>query len=430
MPRGGNRAAKLALYQSIVDAYYAGEMSMPDLSRRHGLSRPFICTLVTGARFPELRRPADAEARRKALAARWKSLAMDAHAKRTGRSRLRTCPTCGKRFRATSSKRQRWCSMRCIMRVDAEALRACWERGLNDSEIMREMGISRAAVALTRKKLRLAPRRTAHKTSALAPRILDMHGQGLSDRRIADALGMSSTGITYHRRRLLLPVNDQWLLPGRREQQAEVIRTHVHERHPKYAAWRESQGRVRRFVEEEGVGLAHYTLRKYYPRTCYGAEYEDYFQLALMGLWKAISEYKPGSGSLSNWAIWKIRGEVSTGLRQYGHSPHAHLRGRWNHALIGDLLATDGGGERNEDTFTPASVEDTAVEDGEVVATMQAAITSLPETERTVLRMRMAGETLETCGAALGVSKERARQLEAAAQNRLRSNSRLAALVA
>ncbi|GAJ03060.1 unnamed protein product, partial [marine sediment metagenome] len=81
-------------------------------------------------------------------------------------------------------------------------LTVLYEKGLNDPEIAKELGVKREAVKYRRKKLGLLRSRLF-----TDQQLIDLHGEGLNDREMAEKLGASEGVVFYHRKRLGLEAN-------------------------------------------------------------------------------------------------------------------------------------------------------------------------------------------------------------------------------
>lgn len=66
---------------------------------------------------------------------------------------------------------------------------------------------------------------------------------------------------------------------------------------------------------ENHLELVNYVVNKYYKTWKHDKEYEDLMQVGYVGLCKAKQRYDPEKGSFSNYAVIKIRGEISAWIR-------------------------------------------------------------------------------------------------------------------
>lgn len=159
-----------------------------------------------------------------------------------------------------------------------------------------------------------------------------------------------------------------------------------------------------------------FVMRKHFPVCAFGAEREDYEQLGRLGLWRATQTWDPEKAGFRTHAYWQIRGAITAGLRAYGHHQDEHLRGRWNHA---SFSALDGEMRTAVDAGFGGVTEDPPPEPLSLEHAVRDAVDTLPPREREVILRRLDGETLAQAGRSLGVSRERVRQIQARAHERL-----------
>ena len=62
------------------------------------------------------------------------------------------------------------------------------------------------------------------------------------------------------------------------------------------------------------TGLAHRVAYHYAPTVLW--DHEDYYQLALIGLWKACQTYQPEKGSFAHYAVRIMHNEIRAVLRK------------------------------------------------------------------------------------------------------------------
>ncbi len=217
---------QLALYQRVIDDYYAGKDSAKMLGAKYGLRRGHVQGLVSGRRCPGLRRPARADEKRRDLHRRWKSESVRAWHNANGRDGVSVCRLCEGEFTRNNAG-QTHCSRACeglSRRIDPVPIRTLWGNGLGDLAIGLELGLHRMTVRKVRERLGLRSNAHFRRTGEIAPELVRLHAEGQSDPQIATALGYGRGGaIAYHRRRLGLLPNNQWDWPGRREKQARVL---------------------------------------------------------------------------------------------------------------------------------------------------------------------------------------------------------------
>lgn len=122
---------------------------------------------------------------------------------------------------------------------------------------------------------------------------------------------------------------------------------------------------------------------------------EDGLQSGRMAALKAVREHDPRRGSLDNiawrWISTRLDREASRRVRQ-----------KRLDAIASELSLASG------DAISEDAID------------LHTAIYHLPEREGKIVRARMAGFTLDDVGAAVGVSRERVRQLELRAHRLLR----------
>jgi RNA polymerase sigma factor (sigma-70 family) len=168
-------------------------------------------------------------------------------------------------------------------------------------------------------------------------------------------------------------------------------------------------------------------LRKVYPAlyraaTATGMDHDDIDQCAWVGVLRAAQKYRPGTTArgrvvrFHTYANWWVRGAVTHAVRR------AAARGREGAVVLsGDRPAGPGDDRPLWDAMgvaapTPACPAVAA----EVREQLAGAMRFLPPRHRRVVELRAAGGTLEEVGAELGVTRERVRQMENAARERIR----------
>lgn len=126
---------------------------------------------------------------------------------------------------------------------------------------------------------------------------------------------------------------------------------------------------------------------------------EDVVQEGVLGMMKALSKYDSSIGKLSTYAFWWIRIFVNRSIRTLSDRYSATVEEYEDEGVEGD----------------PAEQEDVML-----VAQCDAHLQRLPPKLEVLVRRRMEGETLKAIGQDWRVSRERVRQLEATAHQRLR----------
>lgn len=172
------------------------------------------------------------------------------------------------------------------------------------------------------------------------------------------------------------------------------------------ALFAENQALVRWIVSSKGFGSLFRQHRM---------DQDDAIQVASVGLWHACQRFDPTRGiKLSTYAAQCMRGYLLSALDLQRFGVPRPVDGGMDltrFELVGDRLGLD----RIVDDEAPAD----AVRN-EQVAAVRAAIAQLPERLGRIIRMRMHGARLDDIGEAFGFTRERARQLVAKAEERLR----------
>lgn len=153
---------------------------------------------------------------------------------------------------------------------------------------------------------------------------------------------------------------------------------------------------------KENQGLIYKILQKHYPNCLYGAERDDYWQIARQGLWRAAQTYDPGRGKFSTHAFWKIRGAMVCELRHYGYGK-----------LSTGKYHTAGLIQRQESSYDPEVVFD-------IGGALQVALDTLPRQEASVALLRAEGFTQLEIGDKMGLTRQRIQQIEKSAYDKLR----------
>lgn len=140
----------------------------------------------------------------------------------------------------------------------------------------------------------------------------------------------------------------------------------------------------------------------------HGADRDDLFQDLCVDVLRHATTYDPAKGAPTTWVYLRLKGVLAT-RRRHANS----ARGRAERASLDANDPVHESPDHRADD--PAEV----VERREVWELLTAAVGSLPERERDILKARAEGQTLEAVGEVLGVTKERVRQLAARAHERL-----------
>lgn len=179
--------------------------------------------------------------------------------------------------------------------------------------------------------------------------------------------------------------------------------------------------------------LCHKVAHMFRSFTGKGIDYEDLFQAAFEGVHFAACRFDPAKGKFSTialpmarFSVMKMIRESRTAVRepqkkvntvhefsldrpppipQEGRDGPGTDTGRWN--LVGNLVDPSAGAEQTIDR-------------GRRDRALALEIRRLPPQPRRVIKLRLEGYTLRKIGQEMGVSGERARQLEARALAALR----------
>jgi RNA polymerase sigma factor (sigma-70 family) len=175
---------------------------------------------------------------------------------------------------------------------------------------------------------------------------------------------------------------------------------------------------------------ALYWARKYWLRTARQVEFDDLLQEAWIAVLHAAERYDATLSSFPHFAAIYIRGDLrrylwnhrtTVRLPESQQNAKARREGRVRGLVCRSLDAP----RYADDPSGPSWVDTLAAPDGEdacgLPPTVVEAIEALPSRERDVLLMRHCCDaTLAEIGCTLGMSSERARQLEAESLKRLR----------
>lgn len=180
--------------------------------------------------------------------------------------------------------------------------------------------------------------------------------------------------------------------------------------------WQETQDK--RLLNELIKRLQHFTEQKI-RKIFLGKGLEDYLSL-----------YEDEVYSLSLWVAWlSLRGWRQSkaslayllSLNAKGFATRLLSKIRLDHISLSEPFEEDE--EQTLEDVLPSN--EPGPEEALIRKELQEALVSLPKRHRDVLRRRLEGLTLEEIGKRLGITRERARQIEAKAVQRLRELSRL-----
>lgn len=168
-----------------------------------------------------------------------------------------------------------------------------------------------------------------------------------------------------------------------------------------------------------------------------GVELEDLLQAGRMGLLRAGESWDPERGAWSTYATFWVRATMRRWIADNGHAVRVpvyqqerrHKRGVPTH---GSVVRLSYPARQHREGDDPAPLLDTLsyprdadpfapMVPSSAVQALHAAIAELPDRERRVLCQRTwGGYTLAQIGSEMGLSRERVRQLESDAIDRLR----------
>lgn len=184
---------------------------------------------------------------------------------------------------------------------------------------------------------------------------------------------------------------------------------------------------------KQWLGLAHKEAIRgaKHPLAAGKVEVADLYQEAVFGLMTAAERFDPARGAkFVTYATWWVRQHVRRAVEAAGviHVPahyRNHDREKWPHAEAA-YRATFGvnGLDPEIDVAAPSDGVDERDEQRAHTARIKAALGKLSPRQAEVLRLRFGigspPATLDEIGAALGMSKERARQIQVTALRSLR----------
>lgn len=165
-----------------------------------------------------------------------------------------------------------------------------------------------------------------------------------------------------------------------------------------------------------------------------GIDYEDLFQAAFEGVHFAACRFDPARGKFSTialpmarFSVMKMIRESRTAVREPQKKVNTVREYSLDRASVDERSSEQrefdrpaGAGSQVGNLPDPSDAPDVAIDRGRRDRAMAWAIRRLPPQPRRVIRLRLEGLTLRKIGAELGVSGERARQLEAQALAALR----------
>ncbi len=183
----------------------------------------------------------------------------------------------------------------------------------------------------------------------------------------------------------------------------------------------------------EYVWLVHYLAKRYRWAVENGAcDYDDLYQVGMIGLMKAAELYDPSRGvefaTYARWRVLQKLGIETTGMgravaiprllaqqQREGIRDKTPLRGIPLDAPL--FNGADGWQTTGKDMLVAVGNPEQDILDRDEVEsrrrTAERLLGLLPERDADILRRRMKNETLEAIGAVYGICRERVRQIEA-----------------
>lgn len=189
----------------------------------------------------------------------------------------------------------------------------------------------------------------------------------------------------------------------------------------------------RKLCVTDHMGLCRSIARRY-SRICTHLTFDDLLQESVIGLTRALELFEPSRGfAFSTFASHWIRQACTRAIANRERTvriPVWRLAHNSKHGISSHerVVSTDAALDDDEPgrTLLDVLMAD-ASEDPEQTAdaaarwaALRAAIAQLPDRQRDVISQRLRGRTLREIGEGWGLSRERARQLEAEATEALR----------
>ncbi len=188
------------------------------------------------------------------------------------------------------------------------------------------------------------------------------------------------------------------------------------------------------------MGLVFRVVRRFVPTGCASLEEADLVQAGAIGLMRALESFDPERGfSLGTYATHWIRHHIQREVMNHGRSIRVPVHTQEKLRMARKPLpcttisldapsGPDNSPKTLHDTIGDAEADPTdQLRERERQKAVAIALTQLPERTRRIIRDRFWGErTLAQVGDALGVTRERVRQLEAGALTKLRKHMEVA----
>lgn len=151
------------------------------------------------------------------------------------------------------------------------------------------------------------------------------------------------------------------------------------------------------------IGLVH-TFASRYHRTSEPLEDSEVYSAAMLGLLKACAYFDPNQGQQFSTVAW----------RTMSFTLHWHWKYLKRQRRRRDSDIHSGA------SFASVSESEQLLRIRELREEIDHAVASLPERQRRLMELRLEGHTLEHCGELMGVSRQRAGQVQELAFANLR----------
>lgn len=190
----------------------------------------------------------------------------------------------------------------------------------------------------------------------------------------------------------------------------------------------------------EHQGLVHKIAKRFRWALSSGLCYEDLVQAGNMGLMRAAEKFDPERGfTFATYAVWWVRAQVrreAADRRATVRTPCWRQAEIWSkreplpaHAVSLDSRMSEDGTTFLDLTPHPGDDPELSAVRGQAGKISEKLLSALDSRHQYVLRRRyLFGDTLLDVGKQLGVTRERARQIEVAALAKLRVVARLSGL--
>ena len=156
--------------------------------------------------------------------------------------------------------------------------------------------------------------------------------------------------------------------------------------------------------------------KKYIGR---GIDFDDLVSIAALKVAAVIHNFDPKRGRLTTFAAMAVKRELQMHCQAFSTVVHKPRNQREATRKLSEFSCFDIG-EMDIDVAEGGEGLAASIEHRENVGILLAQLDKLPARESDVIRRRMAGEKLHEIGPAIGVTKERVRQIEQRGIERLR----------